>query len=482
MFDPKCFFYFILLHSIAATPQINLYNTDWIGQNESENNSALQYNCLRLALNCHNSRDERCELIVFCMSEIPWKFNVKNNDHFSNFTFTQLSKQNISSEDLYSWSAPIDLIERYQFYLNQLLISDDMSLGAEVYYNCTVPRFGPRCQYQLYYHARSHSFVHEILRDFYFIYGYRPTSLTCYTHLKCNRGSYASCLDWSEICDGKIDCLDGGQDEEHCWELEINQCKDDEYRCMNGQCIPLSFSHGFNYIHQCVDGSDMRFYSTGTPPFCSGRVEPSFQCEDRICPGRSLTSSCVKERESLLMAALWSNNDSLALKDCWSAFKRIVDFSNSKTLSDEDISQLNKSIQIVKNDCPYVIYFPNVPVLFGEIYFAYKNDDLQHFDNFSARKLLICYKTSHYDHYFANVSKILFNNMNCIRLEELFSLPPRKYPVSADMYQSIIQRLHDDLKKSHLNFNSTSTICNRSNMYRCINSIEMYLNLSSNGC
>ncbi len=95
----------------------------------------------------------------------------------------------------------------------------------QVYYNCTLPRFGPTCQYQLYY--------------------YDP------------RGSLPSCLDWSEICDGKIDCADGDFDEKYCWKLEINQCQDNEYRCMNGQCIPQSFYTNEYGNLDCIDGSDI---------------------------------------------------------------------------------------------------------------------------------------------------------------------------------------------------------------------------------
>jgi hypothetical protein len=48
--------------------------------------------------------------------------------------------------------------------------------------------------------------------------------LACYTHLKCNREPYPSCLRWSNICDKKIDCLDDGYTEEHYWQTEIHQC------------------------------------------------------------------------------------------------------------------------------------------------------------------------------------------------------------------------------------------------------------------
>ncbi len=45
------------------------------------------------------------------------------------------------------------------------------------------------------------------------------TGGTCYRFLNgCNHGL---CLDWCEICDGKIDCLNG-EDEEWCNQLEVN--------------------------------------------------------------------------------------------------------------------------------------------------------------------------------------------------------------------------------------------------------------------
>jgi hypothetical protein len=44
----KYFFASIFLRLIIATPQINLYYTDWINQYENESNNTLQHNCLRI--------------------------------------------------------------------------------------------------------------------------------------------------------------------------------------------------------------------------------------------------------------------------------------------------------------------------------------------------------------------------------------------------------------------------------------------------
>jgi hypothetical protein len=93
MFHGKYLFYFILIHFIIATPQLNLYYTDGI----SESDSALQHNCLRLAVNENPGEIDR-QIMSYCMSELPPKFNIQHNDFYPKFTFAELSKQNITSQ------------------------------------------------------------------------------------------------------------------------------------------------------------------------------------------------------------------------------------------------------------------------------------------------------------------------------------------------------------------------------------------------
>lgn len=57
------------------------------------------------------------------------------------------------------------------------------------------------------------------------------THLTCYILLDCDRGPLPFCLDWREICDGRIDCMNRGVDEKLCFQLEINECEENEFRC-----------------------------------------------------------------------------------------------------------------------------------------------------------------------------------------------------------------------------------------------------------
>jgi hypothetical protein len=209
------------------------------------------------------------------MNGFSSKFDVEEKRiYFPKLTFSELSKQNIRSEQLYFWSAPIDLIENYQFYLNEF----DFSLSKEIFYNCTLPRFGPQCQYEFDYYSNDSS-LYELIDKYFRSNEYDPTTLTCYKHLKCSRGPSSSCLDWSEICDGKIDCIDGGLDEEHCWKLEINECNDNEFRCSNGQCIPEKFHRDGKHIFDCIDASDetTRYWN---PIILHSK---SFGCEGIIC-------------------------------------------------------------------------------------------------------------------------------------------------------------------------------------------------------
>jgi hypothetical protein len=323
----KYLFYFILLHLINSAPQINLYYTDRINENESDADN-LRHNCLRVAdpdIRVHYERDDYLgvrSLASYCMSELPSNFTIQKNDLFPKFTFAELSKQNITSQQLYIWSAPIDVIERYQFYLDQLSKSiHDLSMSTEVFYNCTWPRFGPMCQYQLEHDNSGYSSLYVLIYSFYRIYKYQPTNLTCYTHLQCYRGPSPSCLDWTEICDGQVDCLAGGLDEEHCWQLEINECDENEFRCGNGQCIPESFYGELDTEnYNCIDGSDFVNTKYINYDLCS-HIGISFRCEDISCPRNGLTSSCVSERQHLLVQAMFSSKDESIRDECWSAFK-----------------------------------------------------------------------------------------------------------------------------------------------------------------
>ncbi|CAF3755523.1 unnamed protein product [Rotaria sp. Silwood1] len=340
------------------------------------------------------------------------EFHIENNDVFPKFTFAELSKQNITSQQLYFWSAPIDVVERYQFYLNQLSTSNDIFLESQKFYNCTLPRFGSMCQYEITYYNQNHSSLYEIIHDYYRTFEYNLTNFTCYTHLQCNRGPFPACLDWSEICDGKVDCLDGEFDEEHCWQLEINECNDNEYRCINGQCISQSFFRDDINIPDCLDGSDENQMIIEQSYKCKTDI-PSFACEEKTCLHTFMTSSCVEQRQTLLLKAVYSAKDNSTSEQCWSALKCLLEVPDLEEPLCTEIYDKLPCVEIINNTCPDMFYIPDIPLFFGPIYLAHtKNDSLSLVDTYSMSPYL-CYSNSYYDEYSIDCPKILFKNKTC---------------------------------------------------------------------
>jgi hypothetical protein len=436
---------------IIATPRFNLYYTDLI----SQGNNAFQHNCLRIVTNIRENNTfhtvwdaykretniNNSRIMSYCMNGFSSKFDVEEKTiYFSKLTFEELSKQNILGEQLYLWSAPIDLIENYQFYLNEF----DLSLSKEIFYNCTLPRFGPQCQYEFDYYSNDLS-LSELIDKYFRSNEYDPTTLICYKHLKCS----SSCLDWSEICDEKIDCIDGGLDEEHCWKLEINECNDNEYQCSNGQCIPKKFHRDGKNIFDCIDGSDETL------------TDRSSGYEYTICKGSPLTSSCVIKRKYLLIKSMFSMKDNSTSEECWFAIKCIF---NQLEPSDHELCANKSRLKIFLNTCPEMFYIPNYPILFGDVYIAGKKSQLEEMINSEIFNLYICYN---HDAALNMFSEILFNNRTCYNSDQ-FNFPVYEIgsaPITK--YFKFIDNVYKTQTQYHLSLNYTSTICNRSSMYQC---------------
>ncbi|UJR38545.1 hypothetical protein I4U23_031211 [Adineta vaga] len=294
----KYLFDLIFLHCIIALPQMNLYYTDEVSSNEYNDKIGIGYGCFRLASNMDQSYLNR-QISSYCMSESSSKFHIEIDDSLQKFSFRDLKIQNITNEDLYFWSIPIDIIERYEIYFQ----TNDLSLEKEILYNCTLPRFGSMCQYELYYYHENYSSLYEIINGYYRSYFYDPTNLTCYIHLKCNRGYSSACLDWTEICNGKVDCLDNSIDEEYCWQLEFIECNQNEYQCRFGYCIPNEFIHDNPANFDCIDRSDETFALLNFI-MSAYKQQPVFGSEDVICEKIFLTTiedgncDCNKEGDS----------------------------------------------------------------------------------------------------------------------------------------------------------------------------------------
>ncbi|CAM4873275.1 unnamed protein product [Rotaria socialis] len=446
---------------IFATPQINLHYT--INKNESY--SELQHDCLRATTSAGEATITH-QIISFCMSDLPSIFPIETNNRFPKFTFAELSKLNITSQQLYRWSAPIDIIEDYQYYLNQLSTSNDLS--QEVFYNCTLPRFGSMCQYEIDYYDENYSSLSAMIHDYYHTYAYDPTSLTCYTHLQCNRGPFPACLDWTEICNGYRDCIDSEVDEEYCWQLEYNECKDNEYQCTNGQCIPASFFQDDIDTPDCLDGSDEVSSRTYRKGRCVKDV-PLFECEDMSCEGTFLTTSCVEGRANLLLAAIFSTRDDSISKQCWSTLKCMMEIPHPESQFCDKSCYMFSCGEIINDSCPDMLYIPNSPLFFGDMFVALTKNDLLALAGGFLSTLAICYNNSRYDEYFIDDPKILFNNTTCY-YPKMLSF---QYGLSTTWGFKFHNPLHQFfilLRKYNVGSSDISAICNRSTMYQCNNS------------
>ena len=288
-----------------------LYRVDSIGVSQS-----IRY-CLRPSYKIDDS--------------VPVLETQKLQRSVKEFTFKELHyKLKMTVGDLLATPgyATIDIIERYKIYLQTL----DETMSQEEIYQCQGTWFGSECQYNFNIHSALHMRLNSIepVHLDYLIWQ-RPSDIlvvemTCYTHLICNRGPPPACLDWREICDGKIDCANnGGIDERFCEQLQILKCNASEYRCRNGrQCIPKEFYRDDPLNPDCQDSSDEIIKDVSTsmtyPNECDR--DPAFRCEERACPPNRLVCGdgqcveyfhqCHNHRGQLLMLeyAIYTNQKS----------------------------------------------------------------------------------------------------------------------------------------------------------------------------
>ncbi|CAF3407239.1 unnamed protein product [Rotaria socialis] len=460
----------MILHTVISLPQINLHLTDSIEETDSDH--ALQHNCLYVTIPTKNTNDSR-QIMFYCLSEWPSKWNIQKNNRDRMFTFEMLYQQGITSWELYTWSAPMDVVERYEYYIQHVKISNITSMAAHLFYNCTGPRFGPMCQYSFNDYEPYHSTLTEIV-DYSFMQRSELTTLTCYIHLQCNRGAIMACLDWSEICDGKIDCIDGGRDEENCWQLEINECGNDEYRCLNGQCIPKRFFHDDPSTPDCLDRTD----ELNSPHILAEKcitAQPTFTCEDGVCPtdntgiAKPFLNFCSKNRLPLILEAILLEKPNTVKDICWSTFLCALHVKNIFSPECFKCRHHGTCKKIIEASCPGLMLIPNSPIFFGNIYFAYTNNESKEMMYETQPPQYICYREPIFQEYFANTSSVPFNNLTCHHHDQ-FKID---YFLGIGSWKDLV---FETAFEYFWPYNPTaitdSVLCNKPNMYQCLNSTK----------
>ncbi|CAF1485362.1 unnamed protein product [Adineta steineri] len=456
---------------LSSPFQINLDLTEQVNDNES--NFVIQHDCLHIPAKFMDL-DIR-EIISYCMSEWPSQWNIRTNNLDKIFTFANLSHLNITSQQLYLWSAPMDIIEKYQIYLNQLLTSNETALAMYLYYNCTLPRFGSMCQYSFDDYDPNHVSLYEFTYEWYLKVRYEKRNQSCYMHLQCSLGETPLCIEWYNICDGIIQCIDG-VDEEHCWKLEVNDCKDDEYRCFNGQCIPLVFNTNGDTYPDCFDPYEAFIHPTGEE---SNLFETPFRYEDHKCMMNSLRlsdqqiDSCHDTYNALFKTLLFANKPNSMDNICWLALLCYFESIYSWQLNCNDFCSEKTCQEKIQQNCSNIFYMPSAPVAFGHIYFVYTKQYIIEQKVPTMAPEYVCYNKELCNGSYLNRPSISFNGTICTRFENI--------PIGSGGYGSwtadYVHRVHERLSHCNTIFRNDSSFCNKTTMYQCINSSKCIANV-----
>lgn len=167
------------------SPMLNLYQTV---SDSVDIENLLEYDCLDYYVRDDIVRyDHRStlahQLITYCRrpssgSEVQTHGEISPLDA-SNFTFKELKSRDVTAIQLQQWSATIDIVERYQAYLT----GDRMANDSDLYYNCTSPWFGSRCEYALSPWGEI-SLAQTVYYTFAYMEMHQPVDVPCYTLLQ----------------------------------------------------------------------------------------------------------------------------------------------------------------------------------------------------------------------------------------------------------------------------------------------------------
>lgn len=453
-------YYLLLIRLIVSSTHINLHSTHH--SNNYQDKNILQYNCLHIA---GLTEEDVHEIIPYCLTEWPPSWQIENNTIDFQYTFMYLRQSNITTEQLYLWSASIDLIEEYQLYLD--LKTRDMS-AMESFYNCTWPRFGISCEYSLDFQMNFDASLVTTINHYYQNRA-EDDSLTCYTHLECDRGSSISCLDWTEICDGYIDCANDQIDEAECWQLQLSPCSDNAFRCTNGQCVSKIFTLDNAQQYECLDRTDERLM----PILYENEMRPpTMNHEDIVCNERyfprqaKMTSSCKVTRANILASHVFKDVPKSLSSECWFALKChdwiLFAFNQTCAQSCSD----GTCVQMLNKTCPPFIITSAGPISFGHVHIAYRKDDIMTFS--SRLPPFICYNESLCLGSYINHSSFSINKFICQDPDELHvNIPGGGRMTFVEMhllgtYEHLYQ-CNTVLYKSH-------SVCDHQIMYQCRNS------------
>ncbi len=195
----------MLTHVLVIHASYRLYTS-----NENE-----KYDCLYHTRRQYNNNKERrgmLPLSPYCME----KFNIQRTCLGVPFTFNQLLDNHYTSQHLFQWQAPFDLIDAFERFQETAQLEDQ---SKWIFCNCSHPFFGRYCELifvnrmpninELAESYKTH-FDFVVIEQFYMKSRFLITEDyefqdECIASLRCKTISQSWCLDWREICDGKYE-------------------------------------------------------------------------------------------------------------------------------------------------------------------------------------------------------------------------------------------------------------------------------------
>ena len=448
----------LLISRLKAVPHIplNMYNI-----NDSSGGYCLSHYVIDDFVFIYDDYfvDSRAhQTISYCLRPLIGNISMTDlevdNNTASKFTMMQLKEQNITSNMLLAWSSTIDFAEDYQIFLNSDPIVS--SKKERVFYNCTSSWFGPFCRFNFDY-RKDQSF--DDIVTFIFDSKTRVSKeaqISCYIYLQCQ--TQLTCLDWREICDGKNDCFDGS-DEHQCWQLEVNACAKNEYRCHNGQCIPIEFFRDGSLNPDCLDRTDESL-QRGDLSVC--RKDPAFRCEEHLChPGSAdfpcgdgqCTNGlypCFNGRSITLTGDFCSNATA-----CWMQLNNQVDSKWCRKFCPKP--------DCFKDNCPALYEFRSISLIFGHVRLIFAND------SFSPDKLrlpeYVCYDGKRCEDFLP--ANRFVNGWTCRHLNDMGLENIGTYY----HFEQFLQQIKERFRGCSI-FPMETDYCNHSIMYQCENSTK----------
>jgi hypothetical protein len=432
------------------------------------------------------------QIITYCLRPYPLGTlnRVNASKEISNMSFADMKRNNVTSEQLYMWSAPIDLIEDYQWYLDRNIS------GSLLFYNCTPPWFGSVCQYA--FESDTSNSVDTVVKSIFLGKGssqqappVEVTWYTCYIFITCTRPSKL-CLDWREVCDGLVDC-DEGTDEIDCWQLEIAECSSDQYRCHNGmQCISINFLNDDTLNGECLDFSDEQGASISIDHYSKYCLnDPSFRCEERVCNTRGRRTQpfvcgdgqcaynyrdCINSRDGKLLDGLARESLMRSPEYCANfaiCLTNLLKPSSSDTCDEyyrEFCRKTNmcRATGMIFKPCPSPFIFPVGFSLFGHVRFGYDYFGI-YYKSFHTLPHFLCFKADQCPHNPVQFETTVFNStINGVT----FSCFSTETSPLVKNHPSWFQMIHDIQSIfSECYPNSASGRCHKS-LYKCVKSTK----------